>query len=115
MNKPFPFSIFVSLKLEIQTGSVGLPYGAGEEGVSSPRESQAAVSVRKENGMMKRQNNGSPLSIHSIIAYLLEVTMYAKCCPRSWEFKDQGASLCPQKTSNFAKERFPDLVAGGWA
>lgn len=30
--------------------------GAGEEGVSSLKANQAAVSIRRENGMLKRAN-----------------------------------------------------------
>lgn len=56
-------------------------YGAGEKGVSSSKENQAAVSVRRENGMLKRQNNGGPVFNHSIIIYLLEVILCAKHYP----------------------------------
>lgn len=86
------------------------------EGVSSPKESQAAVSIRKENGMLKRQNNGSPLYIFSIVEYVLEVTLCTSSAvlgPGSSKIKVPVSVL--KKSSNLARERFPDLGAGGWA
>lgn len=106
------FLIFVTLCSRFKLDLVSVLYGAGEKVVSTPKEYQGAVSLRRENGMLQRQNNGDPVCIHIIIIYLLEATLCTKHYSRSWEFKDQSIGPVLKKLSVFQTGLFVQCTMG---